>query len=215
MTAPFLLLVHGWGLGPDLWDGVRRHLPGFDVAAVDLGYYGPMHVPEPPPGRRVVAIGHSFGLLWLLCRTPFRWDGLVAVNGFPRFTAAGDRDPAVPRRVVDRMVARFAVEPAAVLGEFRRRCGLDLSLPAGRESGRLAADLALLRDGDGRAALSTPLLALAGRLDPIVPPAMTECAFAGIDTRWHPDGGHLLPLTHPVWCAGRIAAFALAMGAPK
>lgn len=213
MRAPFLLLVHGWGFGPDLWDGVRSHLRGFDADAVDLGHFGPVHVPEPPPGRRVVAVGHSFGVLWLLCRAPFRWDGLVAVNGFPRFIAAGGHDPAVPRRVLDRMVARFATDPAAVLVEFRRRCRADAPLPEGMRPDRLAADLAFLRDGDGRAALSAPTLALAGRLDPIVPPAMTERAFAGFDTRWHPDGGHMLPLTHPVWCAGRIAAFALAMGA--
>ncbi|MDQ2105428.1 alpha/beta fold hydrolase, partial [Azospirillum isscasi] len=63
-------------------------------------------------------------------------------------------------------------------------------------------------DWDAREALAGPALALAGAQDPIVPPAMTEQALSGIDTAWHPEGGHLLPLTAPGWCAERIAAFA-------
>jgi pimeloyl-[acyl-carrier protein] methyl ester esterase len=44
---------------------------------------------------------------------------------------------------------------------------------------------------------------LAGRNDPIMPAAMTEHGFAGHPIHWH-DGGHLLPLTHPKWCADKI-----------
>ena len=57
---------------------------------------------------------------------------------------------------------------------------------------------------DGRAAMDgEKVQALAGRNDPIVPDAMTAGGFAGHPIHWH-GGGHLLPITHPRWCADRI-----------
>ncbi|MCW2240456.1 alpha/beta fold hydrolase [Azospirillum canadense] len=207
MTAPLFVFVHGWGFGPDLWDGVRAHLSRGDSAAVDLGYFGPPVVPALPAGRPVVAVGHSFGVLWLLHEAPFAWDGLIAINGFPRFTEGPGYAPATPRRVLDRMIARFDAAPTAVLDEFRRRCGCGApAAPCDAE--RLAVDLRALRDWDARPALRAPLRALAGRGDPIVPPAMTERAFAGLPLNWHAEGGHLLPQTASAWCAERIAAWA-------
>ncbi|KAA0677373.1 alpha/beta fold hydrolase [Roseomonas genomospecies 6] len=256
MTGPLFVLVHGWGFGPGVWDGVRASLPEAESVAVDLGFYGPLiplppreRVPAerageglarikapilggtltlPPPGggplplpgrergtqtpwprsRPIVAVGHSFGALWLLHERPFAWDGLVLVNGFPRFTEGDAFAPATPRRVLDRMIARFDAAPEAVAADFLRRCGCEAPPPEGLQPARLGEALRALRDWDARAALTGPALALAGAQDPIVPPAMTEQAFRGIDTVWHPDGGHLLPLTAPDWCAERIAAFA-------
>lgn len=207
MRAPVFVFVHGWGFGPGVWDATRAALPAGDSVAVDLGYFGPPAVPPPPAGRPVVAVGHSFGALWLLHERPFAWDGFVAVNGFARFTEAEGYAPATPRRVIDRMIARFDAAPDAVLGEFRRRCGCTDDPPAA-DAERLGAGLRALRDWDARAAMGAPLLALAGRCDPIVPPAMSERAFAGHRLDWHAEGGHLLPVTDPTWCAGRIAAFA-------
>ena len=150
-----------------------------------------------PAGRPVVAVGHSFGGLWLLHERPFAWDGLVLVNGFPRFAEGDGFAPATPRRLLDRMIARFDAAPEAVTGDFLHRCGVEAPRPEGLDAARLGAALRALRDWDARAALVGPALALAGAQDPIVPPAMTEQAVAGIDVGWHADGGHLLPLTAP------------------
>ncbi|TWA84584.1 pimeloyl-[acyl-carrier protein] methyl ester esterase [Azospirillum brasilense] len=257
MTAPLFVFVHGWGFGPAVWDAVRNALPDGESVAVDLGFYGPPSFPELPAGRPVVAVGHSFGGLWLLHERPFPWDGLVLVNGFSRFTEGDGFAPATPRRLLDRMIARFDAAPEAVTADFLRRCGVEAPPTAGLDAARLGEALWALRDWDARAALTGPALALAGAQDPIVPPAMTEQAFRGnpnplppgervapkapgegvlgepddqalrnpltltlspegggnrgyhgVSVEWHPDGGHLLPLTAPGWCAERIAAFA-------
>lgn len=52
------------------------------------------------------------------------------------------------------------------------------------------------------------LLALAGRRDPIVPPALTGACFPASVITWHDEAGHLLPRTHPQWCAAHLRAFA-------
>lgn len=183
-----ILLVHGWGFDAALWDGVRAGLPcGLNAQALDLGFFGAPT--EPPPARVTLAVGHSLGALWLL-----RQDiaPVLAVNGFPRFTAAPDFPHGVPPRMVERMARRLADAPAEVVDAFRARCGAGPA-PAAPDAGRLAWGLDLLLSGDARPA--RPLAALAGRADPIVAPAMTEAAF-GAAVTWL-DGGHLLPLTHP------------------
>ncbi|NUB33243.1 alpha/beta fold hydrolase [Azospirillum brasilense] len=257
MTAPLFVFVHGWGFGPGVWDGVREALPEGESVAVDLGFYGPPSIPELPAKRPIVAVGHSFGALWLLHERPFAWDGLVLVNGFPRFTEGDGFAPATPRRLLDRMIARFDTAPEAVTADFLRRCGCEAPLPEGLDAARLGEALQALRNWDARATLTGPVLALAGGQDPIVPPVMTKQAFRDhsvprpsgervapkapgegglgepddqalrnpltltlspggrgdggcgqISVEWHPDGGHLLPLTAPGWCAERIADFA-------
>ncbi|MBI1320961.1 MAG: alpha/beta hydrolase [Candidatus Hydrogenedens sp.] len=216
-TAPLLVYLHGWALDRRLWDGVRRRIGGGDEVTLDFGFFGaPALLPDLSAfdsGRPVIAIGHSLGVLWLLLNRPFRWSALVSVNGFDRFTEAADFRPAVPRRVVERMLTRFERDPGPVVDSFRRSCGLDQSLPGALQKERLRDGLRSLRDGDGRAAaaeLATPILALSGGGDPILPEGMGDLCFrAGpaVTRAHHPDGGHLLPLTASDWCADAIRGF--------
>lgn len=195
-----VLLVHGWGFDASVWDAVRVRLPeGWSVHAVDLGFLGPpaMDVPEAVD----VAVGHSLGLLWLLERRPCRWGRLMSVNGFPRFTAAADYAAGVPVRLVDRMLKRLEGDAAAVVADFRARCGAAAAEATRLDVPRLAEGLRLLRDGDARPA-PADVVALAGAADPIVPPEMTCGAFAA--PHMVPGGGHLLPLTHPAEVAAAI-----------
>jgi pimeloyl-[acyl-carrier protein] methyl ester esterase len=126
---------------------------------------------------------------------------LIAINGFDRFTG----ESATPRRVVDRMIARFAQEPDTVLNDFRQRCGAP---PAERlfSRERLAADLALLashHSGPG----PKRILTLQGGKDPILPLSLRQTAFPDATRMTQTDGEHLLPLTHAAWCAEQIEAF--------
>lgn len=209
-TGPRLLLVHGWGFDATVWDALAAALPEAECHRVDLGYFGAPCPPPPTREKPVIVVGHSLGVLWLLHTRPCPWAGLVAINGFPRFTEAPDYAPAVPGRVLERMIARFPKAPAAVLAEFRRRCGADAPPPAGLDAARLLDGLVALRDGDARAALAGPRLVLSGRDDPILPPGMAGHAFgtgpAAIHHE-HPTGDHLLPLTEPAWCAAHLRAF--------
>ncbi|HYD63930.1 alpha/beta hydrolase [Azospirillum sp.] len=205
-TKPLLVLVHGWAFDHRVWEALRAALPDYDAVTVDLGFFGSSQMPDLPADRPLVAVGHSLGVLWLLARQPFAWAGMVSINGFPRFIEGPDYAPAVAPRVLDRMIARFSREPEAVVDGFRRRCGLAAPRPHGFDNARLLEGLEWLRDLDARTALDgRPLLALAGAEDPVVSPGMAEMAFGVVI--WQAAGGHLLPLTHPMWCAGLIRAF--------
>ncbi|WP_404378962.1 alpha/beta fold hydrolase [Caenispirillum salinarum] len=197
-----ILLVHGWGFDAATWDAVRARLPGnATVHTVEFGFLGAaprLEVPEEVD----VAVGHSMGLLWLLTERSCRWDRLVSVNGFPRFTAAPDFAEGVPPRMVERMRRRLETAPEAVLDDFRARCGAG---PAAEtpDPARLAWGLDLLQAGDGRPA-PPGVAALAGDADPIVPPAMARAAFSFGGVGMVAGGGHLLPLSHPAEVAAVI-----------
>ena len=59
--------------------------------------------------------------------------------------------------------------------------------------------------------LRCPVLALASRDDPIVPESMSEAIWGNHGIVWSPDGGHVLPLMHPRWCARHVLEFARAL----
>ena len=191
-----LVFLHGWGFDASLWHGVRAMLAPFDCVLADRGYFG-------GPARvrldgAALAIGHSLGSLILAADLSMSCAGLVAINGFDRFAGDG----AVPRRVIDRMRTRFTADPVTTLDEFRDRCG---AAPAGRtiDAKRLGEDLDLLATADMRG-VARPVLVLHGGADPILPPTMRDSVFDRAPRRTLADAGHLLPLTHPGWCAAMI-----------
>lgn len=201
MTQPTLLLLHGWGYDAAIWDGVRAALPEFSAVAWDRGYFGPasaLAIDGP-----VLAIGHSLGALLLAEAETPHCIGLIAINGFDRFTG----DDAVQPRVMERMRKRFAEAPAEVLRDFRARIGSEAPT-ATIDAAMLAADLARLAEVDARDVARPPTLVLHGAADPLLPPPMRGAVFANAVRESFPGAGHLLPLTHAGWCADRIRAFA-------
>ncbi|MBI4984425.1 MAG: alpha/beta hydrolase [Rhodocyclales bacterium] len=203
-----ITLVHGWGYDATLWREVVPLLAGLDVEVADLGFFGAPALPADCDQPRI-AVGHSLGALWWLAQTDLPWTRLVAINGFPRFTAAADFPQGVAPRILERMSKRFLTAPAAVLADFQAACGAaGPALPD--DPAPLRQGLAALAEVDARTALVTrrqDVFALAAREDAIVPAAMSEAAYAGLPTghlRWVEDGGHLLPLTHARACAALI-----------
>lgn len=191
-----LLFLHGWGFDAASWDAMRAALAPVETVAWDRGYFGePRCAAIEPP---FVAVGHSLGSLILAADPPAGCEGLIAINGFDRFAGDGRVAP----RPLARMRARFGQAPGAVLDDFRLRAGGD------RHHGpcdavRLARDLDLLATLESRGA-TPPLLVLNGGEDAILPPAMRDRVFPGAPRLTLAGGGHLLPLTHPDWCADRV-----------
>jgi len=197
---PVLLFLHGWGFDASLWDGLRACFAPEDTLAWDLGFFGAPARPAPPPGRAVIAVGHSFGALWLLHERPLAWAGLVAINGFTCFARRDDFAPGIPPRVLARMRRRLQQAPAEVVAEFRASCGCAAPAPQTPDIAWLDAGLAALESWDERPAM--PSLALCGAGDDLISPAMSQACFPEIS--WH-QGGHLLPLQAPEWCAAQLA----------
>lgn len=198
MTRPTLLMLHGWGFDAQLWDPLADALADYPIIRWDRGYFGALS--EQAVAAPVIGIGHSLGAMLLAERLP-EGTPLIAINGFDHFTGPD----AVPSRIMERMQARFAEAPREVLADFRTRCGAaSIAGPICEE--RLAADLTLLATGRV-ASRCGKLLVLHGMADPILPSILRDSAFPGSIRAEHSGAGHLLPLTHPGWCAERIVAF--------
>lgn len=202
--------VHGWGFDTTLWDRLAPLLPEWPSDRLDRGYFGQFQ--EPSPTTPFVAVAHSFGAMLMLRGMPAECRGLIAINGFERFSATPNRAGVAPR-VLDRMIARFDEDAPAVLAEFRRRCGW-MAPFQNIERERLRQDLRTLRDGDYReqaARFARPILSVQGGADPILPTGLRESAFASasvVNYATSPGGGHLLPVTDPDFCANQIRVFA-------
>lgn len=189
---PLLLMLHGWGFDRHFWRMLQDELSDFKSVTWDLGFFGPADFTLPEVHQPVIAIGHSYGLVWLLQHRPLAWQALVAINGFSRF-------PGGPP--LDRMIAAFDRAPRATLDNFRKRCGAPSPAPEPLIVARLRDGLDHLRRWDQSSARID--LALCGESDPIVAPAHH---FNPDHICWHP-GGHLLPLSDPVWCAKQLREF--------
>ncbi len=207
------VLVHGWGFHAGLWDGVVGHLPDHDVTFVDLGFIagGPKGASDWPDDS--IAVGHSLGLLWLLEQGRGRFRALVSIQGFDCFSCH------VPLARVASMGRGLARDAGATLAAFWHACGTsDFAPTEALNVARLDEGLDWLMRWDARdtkARLACPVLALAARDDAIVPPAMTEAiwqhAAGALSVIWSLDGGHVLPLRRPDWCARHVLEFAHAI----
>jgi pimeloyl-[acyl-carrier protein] methyl ester esterase len=202
------VLVHGWGFHAGIWTDFVGHLEGAKVTLVDLGFVsgGPKGENDWPSGS--IAIGHSLGLLWLL-RQERRFKALVSVQGFDCFCCH------VPPSRVAALKRGLERDAGATLQAFWRSCGAaGFALPEALNVPKLNEGLDWLMQWDAREAkqkLNYPVLALATRDDPIVPPAMTASIWHDAGIRWSDDGGHVLPMRHPRWCARHVLEFADAL----
>jgi pimeloyl-[acyl-carrier protein] methyl ester esterase len=201
-----LVFVHGWALGPEIWDLLAPLLREAPQARADLGYFGPPRLPEVVAGD--LLIGHSAGLLWGL-RHSADWAGVVAINSFARFTLDAAGRGCVKPAALRAMQKNLARDAPACVNAFRASIGATPTAePAQVE--RLAEGLALLRDADA-ASLTTraPWLVLGGENDTLAPPAASRnlaAAFNG-ELALHAEAGHGLPWMAPEFCTQRILEF--------
>jgi len=202
------VLVHGWGFHAGIWDEFVKHLPGAEIARVDLGFIrgGPKGVSDWPEDS--IAVGHSLGLLWLLKQGKGRFRAVVSIQGFDCFSCY------IPKSRVLGMQRTLERDANTTLRAFWRACGAEpFAAGDALNVGALATGLDWLGSWDARAekaALTCPTLALASRDDAIVSPSMSETLWNG-DVIWSETGGHALPLLRPGWCTSQIIDFAHAI----
>jgi pimeloyl-[acyl-carrier protein] methyl ester esterase len=196
-----ILFAHGWGFDRHFWDDLSPLLSDWEQVRDDRGYFGaPL---APAVAGPCIAVTHSFGTMRVLADPPPGLVGLVAINGFERFTALPGK-PGVPTRVVDVMLRGFDRDPAAVLADFRQRIGCTRPFAA-PDAVPLRADLLRLRDAHPPLP-GVPVLALHGARDPLLPEAMREASLAGaqVTRLQQEDAGHLLPVEMPDLCAKAV-----------
>ncbi|WP_181905322.1 alpha/beta fold hydrolase [Aestuariispira insulae] len=186
-------------------------LNGHQTTFLDLGFFREQSAqPIPAVAEGAVFVGHSLGFLWGLQNVLPRIKAIVAINGFTKFCSSDDHSEGVPVRVLSRMIRGLETNPDRVVSDFLKKCGGSAEPERSIESDRLFEGLCWLRDWDGRAAFRDfdgDFLALASKNDPIVPPKLTQDSFQGKEICWHEEAGHLLPLSHPDWCAQKTSEF--------
>jgi pimeloyl-[acyl-carrier protein] methyl ester esterase len=115
------------------------------------------------------------------------------------------------------MRRELARDPARMLASFWRGCGTEpFAGPDSLNVARLDEGLGWLMEWDEtatKAKLDCPVLALAARDDAIVPAAMSAAIWGEENIRWSEEGGHVLPLLRPEWCAEHVLDFAHALEA--
>ncbi len=201
-----LVFVHGWGLGPGLWDGLIKELADYPCECLDLGYFGSQ---KTAVGEDAVYITHSMGCAWLLDHFLPR-KGLVVINGFTRFCADPSWPEGVPARVLKLMMRQFENDPQAVWLEFMKNCNHPQAVydRAANEL-KLKEGLGYLLACDVRksySALPCKKLVLASMEDRIVAKKLTEVSF-GQDVIWYKGAHHLLPLFEAESLGGHIRDF--------
>ncbi|MEM7192422.1 MAG: alpha/beta fold hydrolase [Pseudomonadota bacterium] len=206
------VLVHGWGFDASIWTPLIGRLGEAKTRVIDLGFAG-----NAPPAdidvrmEPVIAIGHSLGVLWLLKQGGRelggqKLHGLVSIQGFDRYC------PHVSRARVMALKRGIDRDASGTMGAFWRSCGApDFASLSALNEDRLREGLDWLLEWDARgekASLDCPVLCLATRDDAIVPPAMSRAVWGDDNLIWRADGGHVLPLKHPDWCAAHVLEFA-------
>ena len=183
-------------MGPEIWGSVLGQLPGYHHQQINLGFRG---IPSVPVTTAPVVITHSLGLMWALHNIPRPWAGLVAINGFTRFTKTSGF-PGVASNVLARMKVRLTENLHDVVATFLQRCGVETPSLKAFNTGRLLSGLEWLSEWDTRPQfklLDCPILAISGTEDPIVSVRHSRACFPASVHVMVEGGGHLLPLTHP------------------
>ena len=201
-----LVFMHGWSFDSSFWTPLHDALGRPEAVFVECGYTGKpvsLTLPDTP----YLAITHSAGTLACLAGRAPLCRGLVAFNGFARFSQAEDYPQGIPLRILARMKSRLMRDPVGVVRQFRQQ--FDPFIPCETPHvSTLLAGLDSLIDSDARSAAlerGTEITCISGRNDPLLSPAMTEASFPHA-THHACDGGHLLPLTDPAGCAAFVAS---------
>lgn len=215
MTSWRLVFVPGWGLNPDFWAPLIRELADFPNITLDMGYFGPARLNVPAFAGSTAVVGHSLGVLWLLHETPFPFDALVSLGGFPAYTAKPDFPVGVSPAAVRAMRRNLAKDAPATLRAFYAQCALDDPPGPGlsqANQARLSQGLDRLLTWDARPSLKSPhppILALATADDAVVPLDLTQTAFADTAEKLvvFPSGGHGFAYGLAKECARHIRKF--------
>lgn len=201
-----LVFVHGWALGPEIWESLAPLLDDFAQARVDLGYFGPPDLPALQTGD--ILVGHSAGLLWGL-RRKRDWSGVVAINSFARFCLDPQGRGCVKPAALRAMRQSLERDPRGCADTFRHSLGIAPGARAAQKE-RLMEVLDLLRDFEAAPCASAPpWLVLGAQDDALAPPAATRdlARISGAALALHGHGGHGLPWSAPLFCAGHIRDF--------
>ena len=186
-----LTFAHGWGFDASFWNPVREPID-FPQEQIEFGFLGASPQLEITGD---IAVGHSFGLLWLLSQN-HPWKAVIAINSFTCFQQNPTFSQGIPKRILERMHTLLHKDPERCVKEFYTNIGAG-GLPQNTNPQQLLWGLDLLSSLDCRE-YPSPIHALHSRDDPLISTPMAQACFDNIE--YTETGGHLLPLSSPSIC---------------
>lgn len=196
-----LLFAHGWGFDNHFWDNLIEYLPKhIEIIQLDFGYTGNEICDDIKNNTDFVCIGHSLGCLWLLKHIEVP-KFFIPINGFDCFYTY------IPEAEIQRIIHNLDRKMSAQMRGFYKACGTDLKK-------EINWNMAVLKEGlhwlanwnleEKRKMLSCPIKALCSQSDKIITTDMSTKIWGAGNIIWSQEGGHVLPLIHPEWCAQQI-----------
>lgn len=210
-------LFHGWALTPSIWNQLIArieesltdfHPENLNFHLYDRGYFGDTRVLSNPAGQHLnVVITHSLGLHFVPGHLLLKADFTVILSGFVNFHSFS---PQKSKKILNRMIDAFQVEPERVLSNFYENMFFPEQVPVGFmneflgkwRSTRMIQDLHVLNQGTVSSALFSnqdTVLVFHGEEDKIA-----TCDHAKwLLGKWHmtrgqvfKNAGHAIPVTH-------------------
>lgn len=205
-----LVFIHGWAFDKNLWNAVSAALPDMPSIRVELGFLGaPQEIPEMT--SEDILIGHSLGFQWGIAHYQ-GWKKWIAINSFARFAGSVEEGYCVPISALRALKQNLLRDAHRTITAFRKNIGCRDKVSDVDEA-RLQEGLDWLQGLDvayDLAHMSADGLVLASGKDPLVPLSASEFLASrkpAAQISMREEGGHLLPVTDPLWCAEHIRKF--------
>lgn len=200
MSGRSIFWISGWSIPPDwLADVARRHLPGWEHAAVAPS---PRALDEAATSGATILGGFSFGAHLLLASADPRPRLLLAP--FPDLKSEAGLGGAVATTRIRQQLRQLRRDPAAAVADFRRLIGApDFPGPTDPDDLAWGLEQMLAPTAPGKAQ-PAGTLAFAGNADPLLDLTALCAALPGL--RRVPGGhdpGPLLAAAAPLVQAGR------------
>jgi len=115
------IFCHGFGFDDSFWRYLMPYFSKEKCSLMNLGYFN--QPCQPVPQEKMIGIGHSLGLLKLIC-TYQHFDYLIGLNSFINFLSDQADLHSSRKKACEALKWSFACNPAITLKHFYERCGL-------------------------------------------------------------------------------------------
>lgn len=202
-----IVFVHGWGFNSSIWDKIHLNSDtDIKTIKIDFGYTGQSNLAMPDLSEKIIYVGHSLGVLWLLkhIKNHENIKGFVSINGFDCFYKF------TPAEQIQTMKNNIDKNHSAQMRSFYHRCGLKKDyglLKSNYNIQNLKTGLDWLETWDCTKNLSEikcKILAICSENDRIVPITESDRIWGDHDMIKTKEGSHILPISAPDLCSYHI-----------
>lgn len=180
--------VHGFGCSSSFWDRIVSTFP-FPFTVWERGYYGKEESTEVIASEYRIGIGHSLGLVHLLC-SDIPFDMYIGVQSFIDFL--GVSEYARRKESLDTMYSNLMKNTQGTLIGFCKQGGLRYSRESRINEKRLYSDFLMLYERFYEKSKNKKIVLIGTQDDPIVPLELIADNFPNMNIHIAPNAKHAL-----------------------